>query len=226
MTIETSALGVGVFLAFALAAPLASAAGEETVDDTNEAEAAPESEGAAEADEAPGAEVAPEAEVEAEEAPEVENPPAEARATVSGTATASAPAPAAEAATVEARDADDRAEMAVWRVTSASEAALTPDELSFLRAYERYQATQRIGLGLFGAGFGLALVGVVLTLIDPYEPLGLAGFIVVGSGVAIQSSGMFVLGLSRSAWQEQLRGEFEPLLNSARGGTVGYRFIF
>jgi hypothetical protein len=118
--------------------------------------------------------------------------------------------------------------MVVWRVSQATPGQLTEAEVQFLLEYEDYQTTRRAGFGLFGSGFGLTLVGIALTVIDPYGPLGLAGFITVGGGVVIQSSGMFVLGLSRRAWHERLRGEFEPVLThaSARQVLLGYSRTF
>jgi hypothetical protein len=117
----------------------------------------------------------------------------------------------------------DKAETAAWRASAVGPTHLTPDEVMFLVDYESYQSTQQAGLGLFGGGFGVAVVGIVLTVIDPYGALGLAGFITVGGGVVTMSSGMFVLGISRAAWQESLREEYSDLLTSR---SVSYTFFF
>ena len=132
----------------------------------------------------------------------------------------------ANAAAARADDEDelaDKAETAVWRASAVGSANLTPEEVRFLIDYEDHQATQQAGLGLFGGGFGVAIVGIVLTVVDPYGALGLAGFITVGGGVVTMSSGMFVLGISRAAWQESLREDYSDLLTSR---TINYTFYF
>jgi hypothetical protein len=129
----------------------------------------------------------------------------------------------AAAETSKAGDLDVEADTAAWRASGVGAGHLTPLEVSFLVEYERYQATQKAGLGLFGGGFGVAVAGIVLTVIDPFGALGLAGFITIGGGVVIMSSGMFVLGLSRAAWQRSLREEFNDVLT---GRTVGYTWHF
>lgn len=123
----------------------------------------------------------------------------------------------------ESESVGDKAETAAWRASMIAPAHLTEDEVRFLMEYEDYQSTQNAGLGLFGSGFGLCLVGIVLTVIDPYGALGLAGFITVGGGIVTMSSGMFVLALSRSAWHERLREDFSNLVTRR---TVGYTWYF
>jgi len=123
-------------------------------------------------------------------------------------------------------DLAQKADTAAWRASAVAPGYLTPDEVAFLIDYDSYQATQKAGLGLFGGGFGVALVGIVLTVVDAYGALGLAGFITVGGGVVTMSSGMFVLGLSRAAWQESLREEYSDVLTSRRGPSLSYSFYF
>lgn len=123
----------------------------------------------------------------------------------------------------ETDDVDQRAETAARRASLIAPTHLTEDEVRFLEEYGDYQATQKVGFGFFGSGFGLCLVGIALTLIDPWGALGLAGFITVGGGVVTMSSGMFVLALSRSAWQEKLREDFDGVLTWR---TVGYSWYF
>jgi hypothetical protein len=123
------------------------------------------------------------------------------------------------AATVRRSDAADRPEAPIWRSSLADDdpRPMSPEEVAFLVEHEKYQVSQSAGLGLFGSGFGLSLVGIVFTVIDPYGMLGMAGFITVGTGVVVMSSGMFVLGLSRREWQRKLREDFENTVRVARG---------
>lgn len=70
---------------------------------------------------------------------------------------------------------------------------------------ELYRTTQRAGMALFGAGLGLELVGMALTQVDPWGPIGLSGFATLGAGIAVATAGMITMAVSRRRWQSSIR---------------------
>lgn len=87
-------------------------------------------------------------------------------------------------------------------------------EPALLEARLRYDNATTGGAATLISGFGLDVAGIALTLIDPFGYLGLAGFIGVGTGIAVMAAGMTVLAVSRYAWQKKRRellGGAEPM---------------
>ncbi|MCP4678135.1 MAG: hypothetical protein GY854_21995 [Deltaproteobacteria bacterium] len=85
----------------------------------------------------------------------------------------------------------------VHTVPKATPNDMTASQVVVPQDYLSNKLKQDLGHGLLGAGLGVVIVGVVLVEIDSWGTIGKAGFISVGSGLAISFAGMFLLGFSR-----------------------------
>ncbi|MFO8073325.1 MAG: hypothetical protein R6V85_15755 [Polyangia bacterium] len=101
-------------------------------------------------------------------------------------------------------------------------------EPALLEARLRYDNATTGGAATLIFGFGLDAAGIALTLIDPFGYLGLAGFISVGTGIAVMAAGMTVLAVSRYAWQKKRRellGQATPVqLDADARASIAFNF--